>query len=62
MEQLFFFAIGVFLSYLVGRMGRSRKIGFGWAFFLSLVCLPIAFIITLCSKKKKNDVDFVNMD
>lgn len=61
-EQFFFLVIAVFLAYLVGRMGRKRKIGFGWAFFLSLISLPIGFLITLFSKKKKNDVDFIDMD
>lgn len=51
MEKLFFFIIGASLSLGVGYMGSKRKIGFGWAFFLSLCNLFLGLIVTLCSKK-----------
>ena len=61
MERLFFFVIAVALAYGVGCMGRNRKRGFGWAFFLSLVNIFIGLIVVLCSKKKENDVQFVDI-
>lgn len=60
-EKLFFFVIGVALAYGVGCLGRKRKIGFGWAFFLSLINLFLGLIVVLCSKKKSADVDFVDI-
>lgn len=51
MEKLFLFIIGALLSFGVGYMGSKRKIGFGWAFFLSLCNLFLGLIVTLCSKK-----------
>ena len=60
LEALFFLAVSVGLAYGVGCLGRKRKIGFGWAFTLSLINLFLGLIITLCSKKK--DVEFVDMD
>ncbi len=59
MEQFVILAIG--LAALVGQLGKSRKIGFGWSFTLSLFLSPIiGLIITLASKKK--DVEFVDID
>lgn len=60
LESLFFLAISIGLAYGVGCLGRKRKIGFGWAFGLSLINLILGLIITLCSKKK--DVEFIDMD
>ena len=51
MERLFFLVIAVFLAYAVGCWGRTRKIGFGWAFGLSLINLFIGIIAVVCSKK-----------
>ncbi len=53
--------INLLLSLGIGALGSNRKIGFGWAFVLSLFlgCL-IGLIIVLCSKKK--DTDFVDMN
>ncbi|MGN8797766.1 hypothetical protein ACTNCZ_08585 [Segatella copri] len=31
---------------------RNRKIGFGWAFGISLINVVIGLIVVLCSKKK----------
>lgn len=55
MERLFFLIIAVSLAYAVGCWGRTRKIGFGWAFGLSLVNLFIGIIAVACSKKLDND-------
>ncbi len=61
MEWLFFIALRVAFAYGIGCLGRKRKIGFGWAFAISIVWTILGLIITLCSKKKKNDIDFVNI-
>lgn len=55
MERLFFLIIAVVLAYGVGCLGRNRKIGFGWAFGISLINVVIGLIAVLCSKKKDND-------
>lgn len=52
MERLFFFVIAVALAFGVGCLGRNRKIGFGWAFAISLINVVIGLIVVLCSKKK----------
>lgn len=51
MEKFVLFIIGASLSLGVGYMGSKRKIGFGWAFFLSLCNLFLGLIVALCSKK-----------
>ena len=61
MEKMFFFIIAVVLAYGVGCMGRKRKIGFGWAFFLSLINIFFGLIVVLCSKKKDEDILFVDI-
>lgn len=58
LEVLFFLGIRVGLAYCVGLMGKKRKIGFGWAFALSVLWLIVGFIIVLCSKKN-DDIEFV---
>lgn len=41
---------GSLLSVLVGLVGRRRRIGFGWAFVLSLIFTPlVGLILTLLS-------------
>lgn len=55
MESLFFFVIAVALAYAVGCWGSTRKIGFGWAFGLSLINLFIGIIAVACSKKKEKE-------
>lgn len=52
MERFFFFVIAVALAFGVGCLGRNRKIGFGWAFGISLINVVIGLIVVLCSKKK----------
>ena len=61
MEQLFFFFFSVALAYGVGCMGRKRRIGFGWAFAISLFNVILGLIVVLCSKKK-DSVDFVDVN
>ena len=54
MESVFFLIIAVALAYGVGCLGRNRKIGFGWAFGLSLINVVLGLIAVLCSKKKED--------
>ncbi len=56
MESLFFLIIAVGLAYAVGCWGKTRKIGFGWAFGLSLINLFIGIIAVACSKRKKEEI------
>ena len=55
MERIFFLIIAVSLAYAVGCWGRTRKIGFGWAFGLSLINLFIGIIAVACSKNIEKD-------
>lgn len=55
MERAFFLIIAVSLAYGVGCMGRNRKIGFGWAFGLSLLNLFVGLMAVLLSKKIPRD-------
>lgn len=57
MDQVFFLIIAVSLALGVGYWGSTRKIGFGWAFLLSLLNLFVGLIAVACSKKldDKND-------
>ena len=55
MERAFFLIIAVSLAFGVGCMGRNRKIGFGWAFGLSLLNVFIGLIAVLISKKLPQD-------
>lgn len=57
MDQAFLFIIAISLAVLVGKWGNTRKIGFGWAFGLSLFNLLIGIIAVACSKKKENGVN-----
>ena len=43
--------VAVSLAYGVGCLGRSRKIGFGLAFIISLFNVIIGLIAVLCSQK-----------
>lgn len=54
MEHLFLLFIAVGLAYGVGCLGRTRKIGFGLAFAISLLNVVIGLIAVLCSKKIDN--------
>ena len=55
MERAFFLIIAVSFAYGVGCMGRNRKIGFGWAFGLSLLNLFVGLVAVLLSKKIPRD-------
>lgn len=55
MERAFFLIIAVSLAFGVGCMGRNRRIGFGWAFVLSLFNVFIGLLAVLFSKKIPQD-------
>ena len=60
MEQVFVLLILLGIAALIGQLGKTRKIGFGWSFALSIFLSPIiGLIITLCSKK--NEVEFIDV-
>ena len=61
MESLVLIIIAVALAYGVGCLGRNRRIGFGWAFAISLLNVLLGLIVVLCSKKK-DSVDFIEAD
>ena len=49
---LFGLLAGCLLAVIVGLVGSRRRIGFGWAFLLSVVTSPIiGLIVTLCTPK-----------
>ncbi|MBR6369110.1 MAG: hypothetical protein IKR89_12235 [Bacteroidaceae bacterium] len=52
MDRLFLLVIAVSLAFGVGCLGRKRRIGFGWAFAISLFNVILGLIVVLCSKKK----------
>ena len=51
MERGFLFIFAFVLAFGVVFMGSKRKIGFGWAFVISLLNVVIGLIVVLCSKK-----------
>lgn len=61
MERFVLIIIAVSLAYGVGCLGRNRRIGFGWAFAISLFNVILGLIVVLCSKKK-DSVDFIEAD
>lgn len=61
MEKIILLVIAVSLAYGVGCLGRTRKIGFGLAFAISLLNVVIGLIAVLCSKKIDN-VEPENME
>lgn len=61
MEAIILLVIAVSLAFGVGCLGRTRKIGFGLAFILSLFNVIIGLIAVLCSKKIEN-VEPKNME
>lgn len=52
MERLVLLIIAIALAYGVGCLGRNRRIGFGWAFAISLFNVLLGLIVVLFSKKK----------
>nr|WP_314755415.1 hypothetical protein [uncultured Prevotella sp.] len=61
MDRLVLIIIAVALAYGVGCLGRNRRIGFGWAFAISIFNVILGLIVVLCSKKK-DSVDFIEAD
>ncbi|MBR1941339.1 MAG: hypothetical protein IJ845_08420 [Bacteroidaceae bacterium] len=57
-EKFLLLAISILLAFAVGCWGRTRKIGFGWAFALSLLNVVIGIIAVACSPKIKNENDY----
>lgn len=51
MEQAILLIIAISLALGVGIWGSTRKIGFGWAFGLSLINIIVGIIAVACSKK-----------
>jgi len=51
METIILLVIAVGLAFGVGCLGRTRKIGFGLAYVISLFNVFIGLIAVLCSKK-----------
>ena len=54
MESIILLVIAVGLAFGVGCLGRTKKIGFGLAFVISLFNVIIGLIAVLCSKKIEN--------
>lgn len=54
MDRILLIVIAVSLAFAVGCWGKTRKIGFGLAFVLSLFNLLIGIIAVACSKKLEN--------
>lgn len=50
-EHMFFLLIAIGLAYAVGCWGKTRKIGFGLAFLLSILNLIIGIIAVALSEK-----------
>lgn len=49
---IFSIIFGVFLAFLIGKLGKKRSIGFWGAFLLSLFLSPIiGLIVTLCCSR-----------
>lgn len=61
MESIILLVIALGLAFGVGCLGRTRKIGFGLAFVISLFNVVIGLIAVLCSKKIEN-VEPKNME
>lgn len=44
--------LAIIFSFIVGAIGGNRKIGFGWAFVISILLSPlIGLIVVLLSSK-----------
>ncbi|MBQ7985325.1 MAG: hypothetical protein IJ250_06795 [Bacteroidales bacterium] len=62
METLVFLIIGIGLAFLIGNWGKKRKIGFGWAFAISIISPLIGAIVVACSAKKEEFVEMSNKE
>ena len=52
---IFGLVAGCLLAVIVGLVGSRRRIGFGWAFLLSVCLSPlVGLIVTLCTPKLPN--------
>ena len=47
----------IVFSIVAGFVGSGRKIGFGWAFFWSLLLSPLIGLINAFASDKKSDVE-----
>lgn len=54
MEGMVLLLIALSLAFAVGCWGKTRKIGFGLAFALSLFNVVVGLIAVACSKKLEN--------
>ena len=55
MDGIFFGTIAIVLAFGIGCIGRNRRIGFGWAFGLSLLNVFVGLVAVLLSKKIPQD-------
>lgn len=55
MDSAFLLILAVSIAYGVGCLGRNRRIGFGWAFILSLLNVFVGLIAVFLSKKINRD-------
>lgn len=51
----------IFLSILVGAMGASRRIGFGWAFFGAILLSPLIGVVLVFNSTKLRDIERDNI-
>lgn len=47
----------IVFSIVAGCVGSGRKVGFGWAFFWSLILSPIIGLIIAFASDKKSDIE-----
>lgn len=52
------FVSWIFLSFIIGFIGDSRKIGFTGAFFVCILLSPLLGIIVVLSSKRKSDEEW----
>lgn len=52
------FVSWIFISFIIGFVGDSRKIGFTGAFFACLFLSPLLGIIVVLSSKRKSDEEW----
>ena len=52
----------IVVSLLVALLGQNRKIGFWWGFVLCLFLSSIVGLIIILCSKKKNTIDFVDVN
>lgn len=57
MDRLVLFVIAVAIAFGIGCLGRKRKIGFGWAFGLSLINAIIGLIAVFSKKLDETEIE-----